>query len=161
MDPLSRLRDLHLPPEPGIWPPAPGWWLLSVLFLLALAVALHYLIRYRRANRYRRAALRETRKVLGSGSCSVEDALQLVRRTALTARHSTPLAVLPGPALVTRLDRFCNGRLTAVLNLENSEEAIARFLYGTSGGEMTSRQSAAVRREIERWIRMHRREDLC
>ena len=24
-----ELRDIHLPIEPGWWPPAPGWWLLA------------------------------------------------------------------------------------------------------------------------------------
>ena len=40
MDPLAALRDIHLPAEPGWFPPAPGWWLavLDVLALAALAV---------------------------------------------------------------------------------------------------------------------------
>ena len=41
IDPLSALRDIHLPPEPGFWPPAPGWWILAlILVLVASALAL-------------------------------------------------------------------------------------------------------------------------
>ena len=35
-DPLRQLRGIHLPAEPGWWPPAPGWWLLAALALAAL-----------------------------------------------------------------------------------------------------------------------------
>lgn len=33
-DPLSQLADIHLPEQVGLWPLAPGWWVL--LFLLAV-----------------------------------------------------------------------------------------------------------------------------
>ena len=36
MDPLARLKDIHLPVEPGLWPPAPGWWILGLLVLAAV-----------------------------------------------------------------------------------------------------------------------------
>lgn len=47
-----QLRDIHLPAEPGWWPPAPGWWLLAVLLLAALAW-LSLLLRARMVRRRR------------------------------------------------------------------------------------------------------------
>lgn len=32
---VEGLRDLHLPPPIGYWPPAPGWWLVAFLLLIA------------------------------------------------------------------------------------------------------------------------------
>lgn len=50
---LDQLRDIHLPAAPGLWPPAPGWWLLGAV---ALGLLLYLSAKIRR--RYHRAAPR-------------------------------------------------------------------------------------------------------
>ena len=47
---LQRMRDIHYPEAPGWFPPAPGWWFLLLLLLLAIGYAL-YRWRKRRAQR--------------------------------------------------------------------------------------------------------------
>jgi hypothetical protein len=42
------LRDVHVPPAPPLWPPAPGWWLLIGLVALVLALAIAWQWRRRR-----------------------------------------------------------------------------------------------------------------
>ena len=56
-DPLAQLRDIHLPDPVGFWPLAPGWWILGLLILILLGVALRFLIKRYRNNRYRKQAL--------------------------------------------------------------------------------------------------------
>lgn len=58
-DPLSQLRDIHLPQIGGFWPPAPGWWVLALLFLATVATLLWWASRYRRRNRWLRLAKAE------------------------------------------------------------------------------------------------------
>ena len=55
---LSQLRDIHLPEPIGWWPPAPGWYFLAILILVALIVAIIFLTRHYLNGRARRQALR-------------------------------------------------------------------------------------------------------
>jgi len=76
------LRDIHLPPPPGIWPPAPGWW---VLLAAAIAVAV-WLARRHRRGRPLRAALRELDSV--ARTCAqTHDAVELARGIGAVLRR--------------------------------------------------------------------------
>ncbi len=58
-DPLAGLRAYHLPGPVSWWPPAPGWWLLAGLAVLACLVALGWALGRRRRRAAARAALVE------------------------------------------------------------------------------------------------------
>ncbi len=69
-DPLQQLRDVHMPMEPSWFPPAPGWWLLAILILLAVAWGALHLLRWwqrRRPVRQARALHAELCEALNSG----------------------------------------------------------------------------------------------
>lgn len=53
---IDALRDIHMPPPPGLWPPAPGWWFVATV--VALIAAAWWIRRHRRRAPLR-AALRE------------------------------------------------------------------------------------------------------
>ncbi len=52
-----QLKDIHLPPEPGFWPPAIGWWIVLVLLLLSVLGLVFIWIRYKRKAPRREALL--------------------------------------------------------------------------------------------------------
>lgn len=58
-DPLSALRDIHMPEPGGFWPPAPGWWILFALVIGLTVWGALVIHRKRRNNRWLKTALAE------------------------------------------------------------------------------------------------------
>lgn len=108
MTPGPVLRDIHLPAEPGWWPPAPGWWVLALLLLVALAAVVAWMLRaYRRRQRLRRldalvdAALQRHADEAAAGALAAELS-QLLRRGARA--RDPAAAALDGNAWLRWLD---------------------------------------------------------
>ena len=114
-DPLAQLRDIHLPPAIDIWPPAPGWWGLAFLGILATLSLLYWLWGRWQANKYRREAIRQLESILekyasdGDASLYLHDYQLLLKRVALTRFNRDLVASLTGEAWVAFLDKSSNG----------------------------------------------------
>jgi hypothetical protein len=111
-DPLTALRDIHLPSGLPWWPPAPAWWLLLLLLLLAaLTLLLPKLRRRYRRLRLRRATLRtiaglRERHRRGEAQQALAAELSLLlRRTAMTQFPHEPVAGLIGRPWLEFLER--------------------------------------------------------
>lgn len=92
MDPLRDLRDIHLPPSPPFWPPAPGWWLLALAAIAALAFAVRFALLAWRRGRARRAAARamsqlRARYERGEALNLLTAELATILRRAAMSRH--------------------------------------------------------------------------
>jgi hypothetical protein len=99
-DPLEQLRGLHLPEEIGLWPPAPGWWLLVGLFMLVV-IATVAAVRARRRS-VRSHALRELEALTERWSRDSDfqtmaaEVSMLLRRIALKRYGQETVAALHG-----------------------------------------------------------------
>lgn len=113
MEPQLDLRDIHLPPPVGWWPPAPGWWLAP---LLAVALTLSLWLVWKRLirNPLRKAVLRELAAIEAlDGLEPAEKARRvsvLLRRTCLTLYPRQEVAGLTGQAWLDRLDSVLGDR---------------------------------------------------
>ncbi len=112
MDPTALpLRDLHLPPEIGWWPPAPGWLMLLGLVALGLIWVLYRFALRWRAGKARRVALRrlaeldkefrQTGNVNGFG----KQLSELLRRSMLAYAPRSEVAGLTGERWLAWLDQ--------------------------------------------------------
>ena len=111
VNPLTNLKDIHLPPAISWWPPAPGWWILAVLFILISVFIVCWLLRSYQRRRPRIEAL-QLLKVLKSQYKNSHSALstlralsQLLRRTALSLYKHEEVASMQGLEWLQFLDK--------------------------------------------------------
>ena len=107
-DPLAALRPLHAPPRVPWWPPAPGWWIVLSLTILALVM----FIWWRKRGAVQRAALHELRSLAPLTDRPVAQAAavnRLLKRFARARWPDTEAASLTGEAWLNFLDTHDGG----------------------------------------------------
>lgn len=160
---LSQLRGLHLPPEAGFWPLAPGWWLLlgvAVLLLLASFLAGRRYLQHRRRQRYRRQALSLLQQLYQRWQQPAADAEKLdkreylqqlnavLKRVALTAYPQADTAALYG-------EPWCRF-LRDSAGLPAFTEGVGQALASGPYQPQPEVDVAALQQLAEDWIRQHR-----
>lgn len=114
-DPLSQLRDIHLPDPVGLWPLAWGWWVLFALLATAILAGLFYWRRHQRQRRYRQQAQAELKSAYrnyrdnGDLALYLQNLSLVLRRAALTAFPRAQVAGLKGEAWLEFLDQSLPG----------------------------------------------------
>jgi len=113
---LQNLNDIVVPGPVGWWPPAPAWYVLGAIAVIALLVLAIRWWRRWQGNRYRRQAMTELALIRGQSSgTSLQQLPALLKRAALSAWPREEVASLTGPDWHRFLDdsagmeRFCSG----------------------------------------------------
>jgi hypothetical protein len=141
---LDRLHDLVLPPAVPWWPPAPGWYVVFTMALVAAAwMALRGWKRWQ-SNAYRREALRELASLKSSGAIA-----ELLRRTALAIAPRSVIAEKTGTAWLDWL--------TAQSPEPMPDTVRTQLTTGVYGLPAASEELSALRDYAARWITSHRR----
>jgi hypothetical protein len=137
---LSNLRDIVLPPEVALWPPAPGWWIVGAALIVVAAILGVAAVAHYRRNLYRRAALAELHRA------APQDISSILKRAALVAWPRRDVASLTGAGWLSFLDR--TGHTDAFSR--GGGRDIETLAYG-GGGDVPAARAAA-----RDWLRRHR-----
>jgi hypothetical protein len=136
----------------GWWPPAPGWWLLAVLFLLGLALVGFLLWRRYRRNAYRRIAQRQLLAIRaqyredGDASRCLAAANALLKSAAMIAYPGRRLAPASGDQWLAVI----NEALPPAYRLERS------YLAALYGSGQHDPQVEEILTAASMWIRRHK-----
>lgn len=154
-DPLSQLRDIHLPDPVSAWPPGPGWWILAALTLAALVIAAAWGWNRYRANRWRRQARSALNGIYrrwrrdGDDILYLQAANEILKRAALKQFPREQVAPLSGPAWEAFLDS--HWRRDHGLSFARLEISTRAYRGDTAGVDIES-----VNRAGCRWIKQLR-----
>lgn len=156
---LDRMHDLVVPPPVSWWPPAPGWYgVLGILVVAFVFLAARMFLHWQR-NRYRREALAEYRRLLPlldteeKRVAGLTGMAVLVKRAAVSAFPRVDVASLTGDGWLAFLDRSGGAK-------EFSQEAaslLEKAAYGIvpDPGERKAWEAAGF---VHRWLKDHRVE---
>ena len=148
-DPLADLHDIHLPMDPGWWPPALGWWLLAMVILLVLFGIVYWIVRKVRRGRLRR----RSRKLLGAIDRhpdftelpSVVFAISsLLRRCAIATFPREQVAGLCGSEWLAFLDQ--------TLETKDFSSGVGRCLIGVPYQRTGQVDVVALCALVDRWL---------
>ena len=151
-DPLAELQPLRAPELIDWWPPAPGWWIVSILFVLALVSLLYFLYKRHKRNAYRRRALAQLASLHADVQANnqtasyVQDVNALLKSVAMLSYTPSIVAAQHGEAW----RQFLNGGLPADKHLP---AAFNEAAYQRSSPELDVEQVHAA---AQRWIKSHR-----
>ncbi len=153
MDPLSQLKDIHLPEPVSIWPPAPGWWLLAAAALIITLFSVIRITSWYRKNAYRRLAEVQL-DALDKSYKQHEDCIiyacdinRLLKQVAVTYYDRECVSRLSGKQWLEFLDRTGNTR--------NFTEGAGQLLESAQYRKTGSFEVAGLGRCCRQWLKEH------
>lgn len=147
-DPLSQLRDIHLPQAGGFWPPAPGWWLVAAVTVALCGALALWLFRRHRRNRWIAAARKELSQICHSDLADNEKFAELNRLLKRAARRRYPEnhpESLFGDAWIAFLTRTASGD-------DNHLELVFRDLAESSWHPRPRIAFAEAEQAVRTWL---------
>lgn len=106
--PISELNDIILPEPTSWWPLGPAWYVIAILFLIALIWFVQFQLRRRTLMKAKKEALKLLSELQQEPhpQKAVKAINQILKRVALAYAHRESVAALSGEAWVTQLNKW-------------------------------------------------------
>lgn len=153
-DPLSDLRDIHLPDPVSVWPPAPGWW-IALIFVIGLIVFSVWAFRRFRTPIAFKTARHELKGLRESYAANQQDDTltlglsRLLRRYAMAVYGREQVAGLTGQKWLAFLNEKGMTR--------QFTDGAGRVLVSAPYGSKESVQVQELITTVEQWLQGNRR----
>jgi hypothetical protein len=155
-DPLAALRPLHAPEAISWWPPAPGWWIVATLILITVTLAIIFLWRHWKNNRYRRHALQEVAQLKNDFSQEplhyCQQINRLLKRIGIHIWPKTVTAKLTGRSWIDFLNAQCKRQIFS----EHSIALLGKSAYQAEA-DISPDDIDKLHNDVMQWIKQHRR----
>ena len=153
-DPLSDLRDIHLPDPVSWWPPAPGWWMVLGLAVVLIVLAVWGYRRLRVPRIYRTArhelqGLREAYAANREDHKLVTGLSVVLRRYAMALYGREQVAGLTGQQWLTFLNKTGN--------TNTFSSGVGNVIVSVPYGSQVPVHGEALLTAVERWLKGNRR----
>jgi len=152
-DPLSQLRDIHLPEPISWWPPAPGWWLLVIIILILLFFTIRWLIKRRANNCYRRESIEQLKQIHAVSANNLQQCQKLLALLRCTAKTAYPHLALESeltPTLLSRLNQCCSQEVFD----PKLQQLLGQLPYQASP-EISDALLQKLQQATEQWLKKH------
>lgn len=151
-DPLAGLKDIHLPEPISWWPPAPGWWVMAIMLLVAIGFGTFFLMQKLKKNRYRKEGIKELESVLDKANAItaplfLQEISKIMRRVAIQSYGRDKIASLTGEKWLRFLDK--TGKTTEFSKGEGT--VLGTTLYQAD----CELDMAKVHALAQKWIKGH------
>ncbi len=106
---LKQLKDIHMPKAIGIWPLAPGWWIVIGIVMLILIATIYFILKRRGKITAKKLALQQLYALEEEYSADtntnlLSDLAILLRRAAIAYYPRSNIAKLHGEKWLAFLD---------------------------------------------------------
>ena len=148
MNPLSQLKDIHLPKPISWWPLAPGWYILAALIIILCAGVIIYFLKRKRRHQIRGKALQHLQTLQKQeldDSEYVSEISVLLKRCALGYYARKEVAPLTGTAWLNFLDE--KGKT------EEFSEGVGQVLLDSAYKPSVQVNRDSLHKLVEAWLR--------